>query len=150
MRWAIEQARAGIAAGQTPFGSVIVAGDEVIAANHNEVWLRTDPTAHAEIVAIQAASDRLGRIDLSGCTLYSTCEPCPMCAAAIHWAKVDAVHYGATIADAQHAGFTELTLPIGELYRIGQSEVRVIAGTLSAECTPLFSEWLNHRDHRAY
>ena len=72
-----------------------------------------------------------------------------MCAAAIHWAKLDAVHYGATIADAQQASFTELTLPIDDLYRIGNSSVRVTSGTLSAECAQLYPEWLP-QDHRAY
>lgn len=150
MQLAIDQARASIAGGQSPFGSVIVRGHELVAANHNEVWLRTDPTAHAEVVNIQAAARRLKSIDLSGCVLYSTCEPCPMCAAAIHWAKLDAVYYGATIADAQKAGFTELTLPIEEVYRIGKSGVRVTPGIMQAECARLFDEWLNHQGHRAY
>ncbi len=150
MMLAIEQARAGIAAGQSPFGSVIVRGGELVTANHNEVWHRCDPTAHAEIVNIQAAAKKLGTIDLAGCTLYSTCEPCPMCASAIHWAKLDAVYYGASIADAQKAGFTELTLPIGDVYRIGRSDVRVTPGMMQAQCAKLFDEWLAHQGHRAY
>src|SRR6266487_1103214 len=99
-RWmtlAIEQARAGIAAGQSPFGAVVVRRGEALAAAHNEVWARTDPTAHAEIMAIEAAARRLGTIDLSGCVLYTTCEPCPMCASAAHWSRLDEVVCGATI-----------------------------------------------------
>lgn len=150
MKLAIQQARESIAAGQSPFGSVIVRGADLVSANHNEVWHRGDPTAHAEVVNIQAAAKKLGTIDLSGCTLYSTCEPCPMCASAIHWAKLDAVYYGATIADAQHAGFTELTLSINDVYRIGRSPVRITTGIMQEECKKLFTEWLAHAAHRAY
>jgi tRNA(Arg) A34 adenosine deaminase TadA len=142
MRHAIAQARAGIAAGQSPFGAVVVRGERLVAAGHNEVWRRCDPTAHAEIVAIQRAAAALDTIDLSGCVLYTTCEPCPMCAAAIHWSKLDAVCYGAAIADAQRAGFTELTLPADELYRRGASPVQIRAGVLAAPCAALFEEWL--------
>jgi len=101
-------------------------------------------------VAIRRASEKLSSIDLIGCTMYTTCEPCPMCAAAIHWAKLDAVHFGATIADADQAGFSELTLPASELYRQGGSGVRLISGPLNAECSALFAEWLARSDHRAY
>src|SRR5215510_6620237 len=91
MQLAVEQARAGIAAGQSPFGALIVRDGSLVASGHNEVWKRTDPSAHAEVVAIQRAAAALRTIDLAGCTMYTTCEPCPMCAAAIHWAKIDAV-----------------------------------------------------------
>ena len=117
-------------------------GTEVIAAEHNRVRLTTDPTAHAEVVAIRAAATNLGAIDLSGCEMYSTCEPCPMCASAIHWARLDAVSWGASIADAQSAGFNELTLPARELYRRGLSPVRPFAGVLRTRCAALFDEWL--------
>lgn len=141
MRLAIEQARAGIAAGQTPFGAVIVRGGEVVASGHNTVWAQTDPTAHAEVVCIREAGRALGTIDFTGCEMYTTCEPCPMCAAAIHWANLDAVHFGARIADADRAGFRELTVPIEMLYELGQSRVEVHAGVLQTECASLFAEW---------
>ena len=153
MRLAIAQARAGIGKGQSPFGAVIVrsGGTETapVGSGHNEVWHRTDPTAHAEVVCIQNAARELRAIDLSGCVMYTTTEPCPMCAAAIHWSKLDAVYYGATITDAQIAGFSELTLPIGDLYRAGGSPVVVHAGVLSRECAMLFTEWKNAHG-RAY
>lgn len=152
-RWmalAIEQARVSIAGGQSPFGAVVVRDGKLVVAAHNEVWHRTDPTAHAEVVTIQKAAAALKTIDLSGCEMYSTCEPCPMCASAIHWSKLDAVYYGATIADAQRAGFTELTLPIGEVYRIGNSRVKAVPGVMQAECARLFDEWLARRGHRVY
>ena len=98
MRLAIEKTREGIAAGQSPFGSAIVKNGEVVAVTHNTVWKTTDPTAHAEVNCIRRAAASLGTIELAGCTLYSTCEPCPMCLAASHWAKIDRVVFGATIA----------------------------------------------------
>jgi guanine deaminase len=150
LRLALAEARAGMARGQSPFGCVIVRDDQLIAAGHNEVWERTDPTAHAEIVTLRRAAQALRRIDLSGCILYSTCEPCPMCAAAIHWARIEAVYYGATIADARRGGFNELTLGIAPLYRDGGSPVRLHPGLLQADCVALFDEWLARPDHRAY
>jgi guanine deaminase len=141
MSLAIESARAGIAAGQSPFGSVIVRDGEVVATGHNHVWAWTDPTAHAEIVCIRNASRALGTIDLAGCELYSTCEPCPMCASAIHWAKLDAAHFGARIEDAEAAGFRELTLPIELLYERGKSDVRLHADVMRRQCAALFDEW---------
>jgi tRNA(Arg) A34 adenosine deaminase TadA len=141
MRAAIAQARAGLARGQSPFGAVIVRDGALLAAGHNEVYLRGDPTAHAEIVAIQRAARAGGGIDLSGCEIYTTCEPCPMCAAAIHWARLAATYCGATIADAALAGFHELKLPAAELYARGGSPVRLTGGLLGAECAALFDEW---------
>ena len=149
MKLAIDRARAGIAAGQSPFGAVIVKGDQLVGAGHNEVWKRTDPTAHAEVVAIQRAAAALTAIDLSGCVMYTTCEPCPMCAAAIHWSRLDECVYGATIADAAQAGFNELHLPVGEVYRIGRSPVRLIPDILQPQCAALFAEWRAARG-RAY
>lgn len=150
MRAAIAQASEGLAAGQSPFGCVIVRDGSVIGSGHNEVWLRGDPTAHAEVVAIQRAARNAGTIDLAGCTLYTTCEPCPMCAAASHWAKVSTVVFGATIADAQRAGFSELTHPAATLYTAGGSPVRLVSGVLEEECAVLFAEWLSHDDRRTY
>jgi len=141
MQLAINAAREGIAKGQSPFGAVVVRNGVVVAAGHNEVWKRTDPTAHAEVVCIQNAARAVAGIDLGGCTMYTTTEPCPMCASAIHWSKLDAVYFGATIADAQDAGFSELTLPIGELYRQGGSPVRAVGGVSSVACAKLFEEW---------
>lgn len=141
MRLAIAKAREGIAAGQTPFGAVIVKGDEVIAAAHNTVWNDCDPSAHAEVNAIRQAARALQTIDLNGCTMYTTCEPCPMCLTAIHWAKIDRVPYGATIADAAKAGFSELRVGASDLARMGGSPLRVEPGPLREECAALFAEW---------
>jgi tRNA(Arg) A34 adenosine deaminase TadA len=135
---AIQEAKAGIAAGQSPFGAVIVCDGKVVGAGHNEVWKRTDITAHAEIVAIQRACSALNSIDLSGCTIYTTTEPCPMCASAIHWARIERCCCGATIADAAKAGFNELHLPATDVYRLGRSRVQLFQGVLRAQCAALF------------
>ncbi|MCK8060938.1 MULTISPECIES: nucleoside deaminase [unclassified Fusibacter] len=90
-----------------PFGAVIVKDGEIIARGHNEVVSSHDPTAHAEIVVIRIASEKLGRFDLSDCELYTTCEPCPMCYSAIHWAKIKKFYYGATREDAAEIGFDD-------------------------------------------
>lgn len=150
MEIAIQEARAAIASGQSPFGAAIVRGDSLVARGHNEVWLRTDPTSHAEVVTIRRAAGALRSIDLSGCVMYTTCEPCPMCASAIHWARLDAVCYGAIIADAQGAGFSEITVPINELYERGGSRVRILPRARQAECAELFRLWLAHPAHRGY
>jgi tRNA(Arg) A34 adenosine deaminase TadA len=141
MRRAIETTRAGIAAGQSPFGAVIVKGGAVVAATHNTLWRDTDPTAHAEVNCVRAAAKALGTVDLSGSTLYSTCEPCPMCLAAIHWAKIDRVVFGATIDDAASAGFNELHVAAVDLARMGGSRLEVESGLLREECAALFDEW---------
>jgi len=150
LRLAIATAREGIAAGQSPFGSVIARGEEVAAAAHNTVWRDTDPTAHAEVNCIRAASRALGTIDLSGCVLYSTCEPCPMCLSAIHWSKIRRVVYGAEIADAAAAGFSELRMPARELARAGGSHLLVEGGLLAEECRALFQEFLRVSASKTY
>ena len=141
LRHAIEVCRQGIAAGQSPFGAVIVRERRVIASAHNTVWRDDDPTAHAEVNALRAAASALKTIELPGCTLYSTCEPCPMCLAASHWAKVDRVVFGAAIADATAAGFAELPVPAATLAEMGRSPLRVEGGLLRADCAGLFREW---------
>ncbi|NWG75260.1 MAG: nucleoside deaminase [Rubrivivax sp.] len=150
MQQAIVVAGRGIAAGQTPFGAVIARRGVIIAATHNTVWATGDPTAHAEVNAIRAAAAALGTIDLSGCQLFTTCEPCPMCLAATHWARLDVCWYGATIADAAAAGFNELHLPAERLAREGGSPLQVRPGPLRAECAALFGEWRERGAGPAY
>lgn len=111
MQAAIEEANKGIAARDGgPFGAVIVRNGEIIARGHNEVVSSHDPTAHAEIVALRRASRDRETFDLSDCEIYSTCEPCPMCYAAIHWAKIKSLTYGATREDAARIGFDDAFL----------------------------------------
>src|SRR5690349_19538995 len=149
MRVAIGKCREGIAAGQTPFGAAIVRGNELVAAAHNVVWETTDVTAHAEVNAIRIACGRIGGIDLSGCRIYSTTEPCPMCFAACHWAKLDAIYFGATIADARASGFSELSISNEQMKALGASRIRIVSGVLAEEARELFEEWKRGPARRA-
>ncbi len=142
MRLAIEKTREGIMAGQTPFGACIVtSGGRVASCAHNVVWQTTDITAHGEVNAIRAACLALGTIDLSGCTIFSTTEPCPMCFSAIHWARIRRIVFGASIEDAKAAGFNELTISNDRMKREGGSPLVIEAGCLREECRGLFREW---------
>jgi acetoin utilization deacetylase AcuC-like enzyme/tRNA(Arg) A34 adenosine deaminase TadA len=93
-----------------PFGAVVVRSGEVIGRGGNQVLLTHDPTAHAEIVAIREAANRLARFHLDDCTLYASCEPCPMCLAAAYWARIPRIVYACTRADAAAAGFQDEAL----------------------------------------
>lgn len=108
MQLAIEEARNGIRAGDGgPFGCVIVRDGEVIGRGHNEVIRQHDPTCHGEMMAIRDACRNLGTHDLSGCELYTTAEPCPMCLGAIRWANLRKVYFGCNIADTDRIGFRD-------------------------------------------
>lgn len=150
MQLAIEKTRAGIRDGQTPFGCAIAIDGEVLAVAHNTVLATTDITAHAEINAIRLACETSGNIFLSGAIVATTCEPCPMCMAALHWARVAEVHFGASIDDAAQAGFNELTLPASELLHRGGSPVKLTGYVARDECTALFDHWLANPQRAAY
>jgi guanine deaminase len=90
-----------------PFGAVIVLKDDIIAEGVNQVTARNDPTAHAEVLAIRQACSKLGTFELTGCELYTSCEPCPMCLGAIYWARLARVYYASTAADAAAIGFDD-------------------------------------------
>jgi tRNA(Arg) A34 adenosine deaminase TadA len=150
MRLAIDKCRQGIAAGQSPFGCAIARDGQVLSCSHNTVVLTTDITAHAEVNAIREACKAAGDIFLEGAIVATTCEPCPMCMSALHWARVEMVYYGATIADADVAGFNELQLPAAELVRLGGSRVRLVPKLLPDECKQLFAEWKANPGRRAY
>ena len=90
-----------------PFGVVIVKNGEVIAEGYNKVTSANDPTAHAEVSAIREACERLETFDLSGCEIYTSCEPCPMCLGAIYWARLDRIYYANTREDAARIGFDD-------------------------------------------
>ena len=107
LRQALELALQSIKQGGGPFGAVIVKDGQVIATGNNLVVPHADPTAHAEIVAIRAACALLRTNILSGCALYSSCEPCPMCLGAIYWARLDMVCYALTRSDAARVGFSD-------------------------------------------
>lgn len=116
---AIKKAEENIITGKGgPFGAVVVRDGKIISAVGNCVTSTNDPTAHAEVVAIREACKTLDTFDLSGCEIYASCEPCPMCLGAIMWARIDKLYYAANRIDASRAGFddelfyTELALPI--------------------------------------
>jgi tRNA(Arg) A34 adenosine deaminase TadA len=150
MRLAIEKAREGLDAGQSPFGCAIARGDELLAVEHNTVVASTDITAHAEVNALRLACKSAGQILLTDCVVATTCEPCPMCMAALHWARVSKVYYGASIADAEQAGFNELQVPAAEVLKIGRSQVVLEPHFLTDECRELFQLWKQRPDKIVY
>lgn len=150
MRLAIEVTKEGIEKGQTPFGAIIVKEGKIIASSHNQVWLDTDITAHAEVTAIRNACKAINDIDLTGATIYTTTEPCPMCFSASHWARLDRIVYGATIEDAAGAGFHELSIHNTTMKEIGGSEIAITSGVLQEECAALFDLWNAREDKRVY
>ena len=107
MKRAIELSIKNMESGGGPFGAVIVKDGEVIAESANSVTIDNDPTAHAEVNTIRAACKKLETFDLSGCEMYSSCEPCPMCLGAIYWAKIDRLYFGNTKVDADDIGFSD-------------------------------------------
>lgn len=108
MRRAIRLAQNGIDGNSGgPFGAVVVKDGEIVAEGWNQVTSSNDPTAHAEIVAIRNACDKLGSFQLEGCAIYTTCEPCPMCLGAIYWARPEKVYIACTREDAAAAGFDD-------------------------------------------
>lgn len=107
MNLAIGIAEENISKGGGPFGAVIVKDGKVVARSGNSVTVDKDPTAHAEVNCIRKACQVLDTFDLSGCVIYSSCEPCPMCLSAIYWARLDKLFYAATRHDAASAGFDD-------------------------------------------
>ena len=120
MQKAIDLSRENIENGGGPFGAVIAKNGEIISTGVNRVTASNDPTAHAEVNAIRSAAALLGTFDLSGCVIYTSCEPCPMCLGAIYWAHIDKIFFANTQKDAQNIGFDdsfiydEMTLPLNE------------------------------------
>jgi guanine deaminase len=108
MARAIQLAVANVRSGQGgPFGAVVVKDGSIIAEGANQVTATNDPTAHAEVLAIRQACQKLGLFELKTCELYTSCEPCPMCLGAIYWARLSRVYYGSFAADASKAGFDD-------------------------------------------
>ncbi len=107
MRRAIGVAIKNVANGGGPFGAIVVKDNQIVGTGANRVTASNDPTAHAEVMAIRDAAQKLGTYNLSGCTIYTSCEPCPMCLGAIYWARISGVYFGATKHDAEEAGFSD-------------------------------------------
>lgn len=132
-----------------PFGAVIIQNNKIISKAHNEVIKNNDPTAHAEILAIRKASKKLKRFDLSDCEIYSTCEPCPMCFAAIHWAKIRSLYYGCSKEDAANIGFDDKFI-YEVIKEIANKKQVTKVQTSREECLKLFKEWENKKDKTQY
>ncbi len=107
LKLAIEESHLSVMSGSSPFGAIIVKNGEIIAKAHNQVIARKDPTAHAEILCIRNTCQKIGSYDLTGCVLYSSCEPCPMCLNAAKWANIKTIYYAATRRDADAIGFRD-------------------------------------------
>lgn len=139
MEIALAKADQGIRAGQSPFGAAVFSSDGVlIAAVHNQVRDRRDPTAHAEVVAIRSACRKINRKSLEGFSIVSTCEPCPMCAAAIVFAGIRDVAFGASVEDAKAAGYSLLQAPCGAIFDRAGDEFRIHRDLLRRRCVELF------------
>ena len=149
MREAIRISRQNMEKGGGPFGAVLVKDGKIIARSGNAVTLENDPTAHAEINAIREACSNLGDFDLSGCVLYSSCEPCPMCLGAIYWARIDKIYFAADRDDAAHAGFDdsfiyrEIQKPVDQRTIPARQELR-------AEAVKTFEQWIAKEDKIQY
>ena len=150
MKLAINEARKNIKSMTGgPFGACIVKNGRVIAVARNSV-LKNDATCHAEINAIRAASKKLGKYDLSGCVIYSTTEPCPMCFSAIHWARIKTIIFGTRTSDAKKIGFNELNIPAAKLASMGKLKIKITGGVLLDECWKLFYDWSAVKNSKLY
>ncbi len=150
MRMAILEARKNLIDKRGgPFGACIVRGDEVMAVARNTV-LEEDATCHAEINAIRMASKKAQSYILSGCWIYSTTEPCPMCFSAIHWARIDAIIFGTSIDDVSILGFNELPIPDIKMKELGNSGILIAQNFLTDECRALLNDWNNLPDKKLY
>ena len=149
MRRAIACSCENIKLGGGPFGAVIVKDGKIIAEGANKVTINNDPTAHAEVMAIRNAAKNLNDFNLSGCEIYTSCEPCPMCLSAIYWARIDKIWYANTKTDAKNIGFDdsfiydEVKLPLEE-------RAIPIIQLLREEGLQAFKQWEQKEDKTEY
>ena len=136
MREALREAQAAAAEDEVPIGAVVVCCDRVIAKGHNMVEALSDPTAHAEMIAITAACEAVGGKYLTDCTLYVTVEPCPMCAAALGWSQISRVVYGAPDPKRGYSGFSPNLL---------HPKTEIQGGVLAEECSTLVSGYFKNK-----
>ena len=150
MRRAIELAREGMDGGKGgPFGCVVVKDGAIIAEGNNRVTSTNDPTAHAEVVAIRAACTALNAFQLDDCSIYTSCEPCPMCLGAIYWARPANVYFASTREDAAAVGFDD-ELIYNELSMPNAERTRVMINLLRDEGIALFKAWGEKPDKIEY
>ncbi len=149
MREAIRLADESVRNGGGPFGAVIVKNNTIIAGSSNSVTLDNDPTAHAEVNAIRKACRLLKTFDLSGCTIYTSCEPCPMCLGAIYWSRIDRIYYGNTRKDARDIDFADDFI-YDELERPMEERTVPIVPLLRDEALHSFRLWSEKEDKTEY
>lgn len=143
MKMAIKEATFGIRHGHGgPFGCVIVKDGKVVGKGHNEVIRQNDPTCHGEMMAIRDACKTLGTFDLTGCELYTTAQPCPMCQGAIQWANLKKYYYGCTIYDTEGIGFRDAAFYAANQFAAEQVD--------HEECLELFREYQQIQDKKTY
>ncbi len=146
---ALKEAYKGIDAGEGgPFGSVIVRNGEIIGRGHNQVVKNADPTCHGEMQAIRDACKNVGSFDLSGSTLYTTGEPCPMCLGAILWANIEKVYYGANIVDTAEIGFRD-----ERFYEVSsdpEKKAALMDCLDRSECLVLYRDYLRKKGRTSY
>jgi guanine deaminase len=143
MQVAIEMALLGIEKGHGPFGAVIVQGNDLIGSGTNRVTSQNDPTAHAEICAIRDACHNVKTFSLTGATIYTSCEPCPMCLGAIYWARLDRIYYGATCEDAAKINFDDYKF-YEELGKPFESRSIPMIQVNRKDCIRVFDAWENN------
>ncbi len=149
MHMAIKEARKGIQNGHGgPFGAVIVKDGIVVGKGHNQVIKNNDPTCHGEIMAIHKACKKLGTFDLSGCEIYTTAEPCPMCLSAILWANIEKVYYGCSVDDTQEIGFRDSIFY--DFQNDEEKKQAFIVELNRKDCKVLYEEYKNIKDKVHY
>ncbi|MGD0913032.1 MAG: nucleoside deaminase [Terracidiphilus sp.] len=150
LRRAIALATANVLSGAGgPFAALIVRNGKIVGEGVNTVTVDNDPTAHGEVNAIRAAAKALGTFILSGCELYTSCEPCPMCLSSAYWARLDAVYYGASAADAARAGFDDAFL-YDEIRKTAAERQLPSTQLLGDEAWASFQAWLDSPDKIEY
>ena len=149
MREAIALSSRNVDNGGGPFGAVIVKDGEIIARGANRVTADNDPTAHAEVSAIRAAAKKLGTFDLSGCDIYTSCEPCPMCLSAIYWARIGRIYYGNTQYDAKAINFDDSFI-YDELSLAPEQRAIPSERILGDEAIATFNKWRDKEDKIEY
>ncbi|HXN35507.1 MAG TPA: nucleoside deaminase [Opitutaceae bacterium] len=150
MREAIRLSEEAVRSGRGgPFGCVVVRAGSVVGRGSNQVTSTCDPTAHAEIVAIREACRALGTFQLADCTLYASCEPCPMCLSAVYWARIPSVFYGNSRKDAAAIGFDDEFI-YSEIPLAPERRKVAMMPMLRGEAHSAFDQWLKKADRIAY
>ena len=150
MKRAIELAKMGVEMDLGgPFGCVVVRGDEIVGEGNNRVTSLNDPTAHAEVIAIREACKKLAAFQLDACTVYTSCEPCPMCLGAIYWARPARVFYACTRADAAEIGFDDDHI-YRELEKANEEREMVLMNLMRDEALEVFQSWAAKPDKVEY